>query len=142
MLTDTKCRNAKPAGKPYKLADGKGLYLEVKPNGVKAWRYRFELSREGARKESLFAIGNYANAPAGETEAQTAHSDDRDHLFRSIATSVAWVLVAPLDVDGDVSLLWVGQARQEAVPVVDRRDPRATRSAHTADAAARAGGPC
>jgi integrase len=71
MLTDTKCRNAKPAGKPYKLADGKGLYLEVKPNGVKAWRYRFELSREGARKESLFAIGNYANAPAGETEAQT-----------------------------------------------------------------------
>ena len=34
MLTDTKCRNAKPAGKPYKLADGKGLYLEdvyVKP---------------------------------------------------------------------------------------------------------------
>ena len=68
MLTDTKCRNAKPAGKPYKLADGKGLYLEVKPNGVKAWRYRFELSREGARKESLFAIGNYANAPAGETD--------------------------------------------------------------------------
>jgi hypothetical protein len=27
--------------------DGSGLYLEVRPNGVKAWRYRFEL-RDGA----------------------------------------------------------------------------------------------
>jgi hypothetical protein len=67
---------------------------------------------------------------------------DRDHLFRSIATSVARVLTAPLDDGGDVSLLKVGQARREAVPVVNRRDPRATRSALTAGAAARAGGPC
>ncbi len=43
MLTDTQCRNAKPKEKPFKLTDGKGLYLEVKPNGVKAWRYRYEL---------------------------------------------------------------------------------------------------
>lgn len=71
MLTDTQCRNAKPKGKPFKLTDGKGLYLEVKPNGVKAWRYRFELFREGRRKESVFAIGNYAQAPAGETEEET-----------------------------------------------------------------------
>lgn len=44
-----------------------------------------------------------------------------DHLFRSIATSVTRVLVAPLDVAVDVSLPRVGQARQEAVPVVNRR---------------------
>ena len=68
---------------------------------------------------------------------------DRDHLFRTIATSsAARVLTAPLDDGGDVSLLGVGQARREAVPVVNRRDPRATRRALTADAAARAGGPC
>lgn len=67
MLTDTKCRTAKAQDKPYKLADGKGLYLEVKPNGVKAWRYRFKLAREGAIKESMFAIGDYATAPNGET---------------------------------------------------------------------------
>lgn len=58
MLTDAQCRTAKPKPKPYKLPDGKGLYLEVKPNGVKAWRYRFKLA-----KESMFAIGNYASAP-------------------------------------------------------------------------------
>lgn len=67
MLTDTKCRTAKPKDKPYKLPDGKGLYLEVKPNGVKAWRYRFKLAREGVIKESVFAIGDYVTAPNGET---------------------------------------------------------------------------
>ena len=72
MLTDTQCRNAKPKDKPYKLTDGKGLYLEVKPNGVKAWRYRFELREGEAVKESLFAVGDYVVAPRSETpdEAQ------------------------------------------------------------------------
>ena len=55
MLSDIQCRNAKPRDKPYKLTDGKGLYLEVKPNGVKAWRYRFRLHG----KEKVFTIGNY-----------------------------------------------------------------------------------
>lgn len=50
-LTDTECRTAKPKEKPYKLTDGNGLYLEVKPNGVKAWRYRFELNDGTSRKE-------------------------------------------------------------------------------------------
>ena len=73
MLNDTKCRNAKAkTGGPYKLTDAKGLYLEVKPNGVKAWRYRFELARAGERKESVFAIGEYVSAPVGETPEQAA----------------------------------------------------------------------
>ncbi len=68
MLTDTQCRTAKPKDKPYKLSDGKGLYLEIKPNGVKAWRYRFELREGDVAKESTFAIGDYAVAPSGETQ--------------------------------------------------------------------------
>jgi integrase len=72
MLNDTQCRTAKPKDKPYKLSDGKGLYLEIKPNGVKAWRYRFELREGQAIKESVFAVGEYVIAPSGETpeEAQ------------------------------------------------------------------------
>jgi integrase len=70
MLNDTQCRNAKPKEKLYKLPDEKGLYLEVKPTGVKAWRYRFELPKDGVRKESVFAIGDYASAPTGESAAQ------------------------------------------------------------------------
>jgi hypothetical protein len=39
----------------------------VKPNGVKAWCYRFKLTRDGVTKESVFAIGDYTGAPSGET---------------------------------------------------------------------------
>lgn len=42
-LTETQIRNAKPKEKEYKLSDGGGLYLLVKPHGSKHWRmnYRF-----------------------------------------------------------------------------------------------------
>lgn len=66
MLTDTKIRNTKAGDKPVKLTDGLGLYLEVRPNGAKKWRYRYRL--EG--KENLFAMGDYAQPGLGETEEQ------------------------------------------------------------------------
>lgn len=42
-LTNTKIKNTQPKDKPYKLSDGKGLYLLINPNGTKYWRmaYRF-----------------------------------------------------------------------------------------------------
>lgn len=55
MLTDTQCKKAKPTDKPYKLTDGGGLHLLIKPNGSKLWQYRYKLYG----KESTFAIGNY-----------------------------------------------------------------------------------
>ncbi len=70
MLTDMKCRTAKPREAPYKLRDGKGLYLEVKPNGTKAWRYRFKLQIGEDIRESMFAIGDFGPEPAGETPEQ------------------------------------------------------------------------
>lgn len=54
-LTNTACRNAKPKEKPYKLADGGGLYLLVNPNGAKHWRLKYRF----LGKEKLLAIGPY-----------------------------------------------------------------------------------
>ncbi len=54
-ITDSAARNAKPAQKPYKLTDSQGLYIEIKPNGKKFWRYRYRI----AGKENLFAIGEF-----------------------------------------------------------------------------------
>ena len=53
MLTATAVRNAKSSKKPRKLADERGLYLLVVPNGSKYWRlkYRFD------GKEKLLALG-------------------------------------------------------------------------------------
>jgi len=77
MLNDRECRNAKRKEKPYKLADGGGLYLEIKPNGVKVWRYRFELRGIDSVKESVFTIGTYNIPPSAETadEANDAPAD-------------------------------------------------------------------
>ncbi len=55
MLTDAHCRAAKPKDKLYRINDRRGLYLEIKPNGIKAWRYRFKLGD----KASWFALGDY-----------------------------------------------------------------------------------
>lgn len=48
QLQDTQLKQAKPKDKPYKLSDGKGLYLIVNPNGSKWWRldYTFEKKRQ------------------------------------------------------------------------------------------------
>ncbi len=66
-LTDTRIRSAKPTRKPYKLTDGAGLHLEVRPSGAKLWRLRYRI----AGKENLFALGEYAQPPAGEHKAAT-----------------------------------------------------------------------
>ena len=55
QLTDTKIRNAKPAGKAIRLPDGKGLYIEVSPSGGRLWRLRYRF----AGKEKLLALGKY-----------------------------------------------------------------------------------
>src|SRR3546814_12719852 len=42
-LTANAVKNARPKEKPYKLSDRDGLYVLVKPTGVRYWRmnYRF-----------------------------------------------------------------------------------------------------
>lgn len=62
-LTDTKIRNAKPAEKPYKLQDGLGLFLDVRPSGVKVWRYRY-WKADG--KDGLYTIGDYPGVSLSE----------------------------------------------------------------------------
>ncbi len=55
MLTETKIKSSKPADKAYKLSDSHGLYLDIKPSGLKIWRYRYRLDG----KESSYTIGEY-----------------------------------------------------------------------------------
>lgn len=54
-ITDVAARTAKPREKEYKLTDGHGLYLLIKPSGSKRWylKYRYE------GKESRAALGAY-----------------------------------------------------------------------------------
>ena len=51
-LSDAKARNAKPKAKPYKIADGEGLFLLITPSGGKYWRLKYFF----AGKEKLLAL--------------------------------------------------------------------------------------
>ena len=54
-LTDTQVRHLKPRQKPYKVADGGGLYLHVTDKGSKLWRMRYRFKG----REKLLAFGAY-----------------------------------------------------------------------------------
>lgn len=54
-ISDTRARSAKPRAKVYRIADGGGLCLEVRPSGSKHWRLRYRIDG----KEQMFTIGAY-----------------------------------------------------------------------------------
>lgn len=69
-LTDVAVRNAKTKDKPYKLADGGGLFLWVQPTGGKWWRYKYRF----AGKEKLLALGSYPDVTLAEARERHAQA--------------------------------------------------------------------
>lgn len=80
-LTDARIRTTKPGIKPLKLADGGGLYLEVRLSGKKLWRYRYRI----ADKENLFALGEYPEISLAE--ARTEHDKARSLVKQGVHPS-------------------------------------------------------
>lgn len=79
MLSDTACKNAHrsdkaKSGKAFKLSDGKGLFLFLKPHAEgwgKYWRFKYRYDG----KEKLLAFGTY---PEISLElAREKHKDGR-----------------------------------------------------------------
>lgn len=54
-LHKTTIQNAKPAETDYKMMDGKGLFLLVKKNGSKIWRFRYVRPNTG--KQTDLSLG-------------------------------------------------------------------------------------
>lgn len=82
-LTNIQCKNAKPKEKPYKMAAGRGLYLEVMPNGSKYWRMKYRVKADGKLKEKRIAFGKYPDISLKEadekcTEARKLLDQDLD----------------------------------------------------------------
>lgn len=80
MLKDSEFKKAKPKkGRQYKLADGEGLSLLVKPNGGKYWRMKYRHNG----KEKTLALGVYPDvtlkmARDRKTEARRLLADGVD----------------------------------------------------------------
>lgn len=102
-LTDIQPRTAKPKDKPYKLADGGGLYLLVNTDGAKYWRmdYRFadvrrtlafgkypEVTLADARNKRLAArklLDQDIDPGQEKKERARAHAEASSNTFEKLA---------------------------------------------------------
>ena len=80
-LTDTQIRKAKPREKLYRLSDGNGLSIEIKPNGSKIWRFRY--FRPISKKANTLSFGSYPEVSLKQARemrqnARTLLSQDKD----------------------------------------------------------------
>lgn len=57
MLTPSAIKNARAAAKAYKLTDERGMYLLVKPNGSRWWR--FDYRRPSDHRRNTLSLGTY-----------------------------------------------------------------------------------
>ena len=74
-LSDTKIKTIKPADKPFKLADERGLFLLVKPTGGKLWRLKYRING----KEKSLSFGVYPDVSLADAR------EKRDQARKMIA---------------------------------------------------------
>jgi len=68
QLTAKAIEKATPKGKEYKLSDGGGLYLRVRPSGAKSWLFSFRLP--DSRKVARMTIGSFEDLSLKEVRAR------------------------------------------------------------------------
>ncbi|SFR94399.1 Integrase [Dyella sp. OK004] len=78
-LTALAARNAKPRDAMYRLAAGKGLYLQVMPNGAKYWRLKY---RHLKKQPKMISLGVFPQVGLAEARAE------RDRLRQLINTGI------------------------------------------------------
>ncbi|MFZ3322740.1 MAG: integrase arm-type DNA-binding domain-containing protein [Usitatibacter sp.] len=83
FLTDRAVQNAKPKAAAYKLTDGRGMYLLVKPDGAKYWRLKYRY----AGKEKLLSLGVYPDVKL--KSARTKRDAAREQVAAGLDPSVA-----------------------------------------------------
>lgn len=77
-LSATKVSKAKPVDAPYKITDGRGLYMLVMPSGAKYWRFDYRF--QGRRK--TLALGVYPDVSLAD--ARDRHQEARSLLAKDI----------------------------------------------------------
>lgn len=77
---DTTYRNAKPKSAPYRIGDGGGLYMQVNPDGRKAWRWQY--ARPVTGKRNTLAFGDYPAVTASLARSR------RDEAVKQLAENI------------------------------------------------------
>ncbi len=69
-LTNTEVKQAKPKEKEFKLVDGDGLALRVKPSGSKLWVFNY--FRPYTKKRTTLSFGSYPAISLAEARSKRA----------------------------------------------------------------------
>lgn len=82
-LTEKGIQNSQPRSKAYKLYDGNGLLLRVKPNGTKIWEFKYRYFKGGKKVEKMLSIGvwdevSLKDARAKCVEAKKLMDENKD----------------------------------------------------------------
>lgn len=117
-LSDIAIRKAKPAAKPYKMADGRGLFLLVNPTGSKLWRWKYRV----AGREKLLALGAYpdisliaARGACNDARQMLANGSDPGEVRKAVKAERKEALAVASDTFEGVARDWM--ARQEVAEV-------------------------
>ncbi|AMG74605.1 tyrosine-type recombinase/integrase [Sphingopyxis granuli] len=79
MLNDAKLRSAKPRDKAYKLTDSHRLYLLVKPNGGKLWRWNYAYGgKQKSMHFGIYPMVSLVEARTKRNEARAILSEGKD----------------------------------------------------------------
>lgn len=79
MLNEAKARGAKAGEKPYKLTDSYRLYLLVKPNGSKLWKWNYIYNRKQKTMNfGIYPMVGLADARAKRDDARAQLEEGRD----------------------------------------------------------------
>lgn len=70
MLTDAKVRALKPRATLYRIADEKGLSIEVRPNGKRYWRFRYRF----AGRAKMLSLGAYPDVGLKKARSRRDHA--------------------------------------------------------------------
>jgi integrase len=112
-LSEARVRAAKPAEKPYKIFDKRGLFLLVAPSGGRLWRFRYRFG--GAEK--LLALGSYPDTSL--KRAREKRDDARSLLADGIDPSAKRQAEKSAQADSfqAVALEWLDKQAKTLAPI-------------------------
>lgn len=114
-LFATTVANAKPRDRDYKLSDGRGLHLLVRPNGSKLWRFNYRY----LEKHRTLAFGAWPDV--GLADARLRRDEARQLIATGLDPSherkvlMAKARVAENDTFKTVAMEWIAKNEREGM---------------------------
>ena len=123
LLGALEISRAKARSKPYRLADGGGLYLWVPPSGVRTWQFRYR----HAGKQQTATLGRWSDVQGlawarGKAEEARSRVNEGDHLTRVKAVKKATKRAASANTFDAVAADWLKSEARRAHWTPDYRD--------------------